>query len=147
MVKHGVGNSGDRGSNPITAIRFSCAAIHFPAVYNLQYHQRPVPLIPSILYRGQDACCSSSRALSYQGLDPPAWPIDPAWRMHLQFQLFSAPTSGPQLVHQKGCGMCCPVCGEVHIKDPLLLIGKSNLCRDSGLPLKICQNDHILDVQ
>ena len=24
----------------------------------------------------------------------------------------------------KGCGVCCPVCGKVHIKDPLLLIGK-----------------------
>ena len=25
-----------------------CAAIHFPTVYNLQRHQRPVPLIPCI---------------------------------------------------------------------------------------------------
>ena len=30
----------------------------------------------------------------------------------------------------------CPLCGKVHIKDPLLLIGKSSLCADSGLPLK-----------
>ena len=28
----------------------------------------------------------------------------------------------------KGCGMCYPVCGMVHIKEPLLLIGKSSLC-------------------
>ena len=28
----------------------------------------------------------------------------------------------------KGCGMCYPVCGMVHIKDALLLIEKSNLC-------------------
>ena len=28
----------------------------------------------------------------------------------------------------KGRGMCYPVCGMVHIKEPLLLIGKSNLC-------------------
>ena len=27
------------------AITFSCAAIHVPAVYNLQSHQRPVPHI------------------------------------------------------------------------------------------------------
>ena len=43
------------------------------------------------------------------------------------------------LVHNwstKGCGMCCPVCGEVHIKDPLLLIGKSSLCGNRGFPLK-----------
>ena len=28
----------------------------------------------------------------------------------------------------KGCGMCYPVCGMMHIKEPLLLIGKSSLC-------------------
>ena len=28
----------------------------------------------------------------------------------------------------KGRGMCYPVCGMVHIKEPLLLIGKSSLC-------------------
>ena len=27
----------------------------------------------------------------------------------------------------KGRGMCYPVCGMVHIKEPLLLIGKSSL--------------------
>ena len=36
----------------------------------------------------------------------------------------------------KGCGMCCPVYGKAHIKDPLLLIGKSSLCGDSPFPLK-----------
>ena len=34
----------------------------------------------------------------------------------------------------KGCGMCYPVCGMVHIKEPLLLIEKSP-CGDSGFPL------------
>ena len=34
----------------------------------------------------------------------------------------------------KGCGMCYPVCGMVHIKEPLLLIGKSSLCGSSGFP-------------
>ena len=33
-------------------------------------------------------------------------------------------------------GMCCPVSWKVHIKDSLLLIGKSILCCDSGFPLK-----------
>ena len=28
----------------------------------------------------------------------------------------------------KGQGMCNPVCGMVHIKEPLLLIGKSSPC-------------------
>ena len=31
-------------------------------------------------------------------------------------------------------GMYCPACGKVHIKDPLLLIGKSSLCGDSRIP-------------
>ena len=31
----------------------------------------------------------------------------------------------------KGCGMCYPVCGMVHIKEPLLLIGKSSPCGES----------------
>ena len=32
----------------------------------------------------------------------------------------------------KGCGMCCPVCGMMHIKEPLLLIRKSSPCGGSG---------------
>ena len=44
---------------------------------------------------------SGSRALGCKGLDPPAWQINPVWRMHLQFGLFSVPTNGPQLVHLK----------------------------------------------
>ena len=31
----------------------------------------------------------------------------------------------------KGCGMCYPVCGMMHIKEPLLLIGKSSPCGSS----------------
>ena len=37
----------------------------------------------------------------------------------------------------KGCGMCYPVCGMMHIKEPLLLIRKSSLCRGSGFPLSL----------
>ena len=37
----------------------------------------------------------------------------------------------------KGCGMCYPVCGMVHIKEPLLLIDKSSLCGSSGFPLSL----------
>ena len=39
----------------------------------------------------------------------------------------------------KGCGMCSPVCGMVHIKDPLLLIGKSSLCGHSGFPFSLSE--------
>ena len=37
----------------------------------------------------------------------------------------------------KGCGMCYPVCGLVHIKEPLLLIGKSSLCGSSRFPFSL----------
>ena len=36
-----------------------------------------------------------------------------------------------------GRGMCYPVCWMVHIKEPLLLIGKSSPCGGSGFPLII----------
>ena len=37
----------------------------------------------------------------------------------------------------KGRGMCYPVCGIVHIKEPLLLIDKSSLCGGSGFPFSL----------
>ena len=37
----------------------------------------------------------------------------------------------------KGCVMCYPVSGMMHIKEPLLLIGKSSPCIGSGFPLLI----------
>ena len=39
----------------------------------------------------------------------------------------------------KGRGMCYHVCGIVHIKEPLLSIGKSSPCDDSGFPLSLCE--------
>ena len=39
----------------------------------------------------------------------------------------------------KGCSMCYPVCGIVHIKEPLLLIGKSSPCGGSGFPLSLSE--------
>ena len=35
----------------------------------------------------------------------------------------------------KGRGMCYPISGMMYIKEPLLLIGKSNSCCGSGFPL------------
>ena len=32
----------------------------------------------------------------------------------------------------RGCGMCYPLCGAMHIKDPLLLIRKSSPCSGSS---------------
>ena len=39
----------------------------------------------------------------------------------------------------KGCSMCYPVCGMVHIKEPLLLIEKSSLCGGSGFPFSLSE--------
>ena len=39
----------------------------------------------------------------------------------------------------KGRGMCYPVSGMVHIKEPLLLIDKSNLCGGSGFPFSLSE--------
>ena len=39
--------------------------------------------------------------------------------------------------YNKGRDMFYPVCGMVHIKEPLLLIGKSSPCGDSGFPLSL----------
>ena len=35
--------------------------------------------------------------------------------------------------------MCHPVCGMVHIKEPLLLIDKSSLCGSSGFPFSLSE--------
>ena len=37
----------------------------------------------------------------------------------------------------KGCGMCYPVCGMMHIKEPLLLIRKRISCGSSGFPFSL----------
>ena len=49
--------------------------------------------------------------------------IDPSWGGPIE--LFLIPASAPQLC-TKCHGMGNPVCGMVHIKEPLLLIGKNS---------------------
>ena len=39
----------------------------------------------------------------------------------------------------KGCGMCYPVYGMVHIKEPLLLIGNSSPCGGSRFPCSLSE--------
>ena len=58
--------------------------------------------------------------------------VDPSWSGPIE--LFLVPASAPRLCN-KGRGMCYPVCGMVHIKEPLLLIEKSSLCGGSRFPL------------
>ena len=39
--------------------------------------------------------------------------------------------------YNKGCGMCYYLYDMVHIKEPLLLLGKSSPCGGSGFPLSL----------
>ena len=67
--------------------------------------------------------------------------IDPSWGGPIE--LFLAPA----VLHDwcnKGCGMCYPVSGIVHIKEPLLLSDKSSLCGGSGFPFSLSLN-HMSD--
>ena len=63
--------------------------------------------------------------------------IDPSWggpiELYFSFQA---------VLHDwcnKDRGMYYPVCGMVHIKEPLLLIGKSSPCGGSGFPLSLSE--------
>ena len=56
--------------------------------------------------------------------------INPSWGGPIE--LFLVPVSAPRLVYY-------PVCGMMHIKEPLLLIGKISLCGGSGFPLSLSE--------
>ena len=53
-------------------------------------------------------------------------------------ELFLIPASAPDWCNKGPC-MCYPVCAMVHIKEPLLLIGKSSLCGGSGFPFSLSE--------
>ena len=61
--------------------------------------------------------------------------IDPSWAESIE--LFLVPASAPKC--NKGRGMCYLVCGMIHIKEPLLLIGKSSICGGSGFPFSLLE--------
>ena len=57
--------------------------------------------------------------------------IDPSWGGPIELFLVDW--------CNKGRGMCYPVCWIVHIKEPLLLIGKSSPCGGSGFPVSLSE--------
>ena len=62
--------------------------------------------------------------------------IDPSWVDPLSYFSFKP------VLHDwcnKGCGVFYPVCGMMHIKEPLLLIGKSSPCGGSRFPLSLSE--------
>ena len=58
--------------------------------------------------------------------------IDPSWGGPIDYFSF-------QPVLHNWCNKGYPVCGMVHIKEPLLLIGKSSLCGGSGFPFSLSE--------
>ena len=58
--------------------------------------------------------------------------------LKLYIYIFLILASAPRLVYQNR-GMYYPVCGMMHIKEPLLLIGKSRPCGGSGFPLLLSE--------
>ena len=62
--------------------------------------------------------------------------IDPSWGGPIE--LFLVPASARHWCN-KCRGLYYPVCGMMHIKEPLLLIGKSSLCGGSGFPLSLSE--------
>ena len=62
--------------------------------------------------------------------------IDPSWGGPIELFSFQP------VLHDwcnKDRGMCYPVCGMMHIKEPLLLIGKSSLYGGSRFPLSLSE--------
>ena len=59
--------------------------------------------------------------------------IDPSWVDPLSYFSFQP------VLHDWSRAMCYAVCEMVHIKEPLLLIGKSSLCGGSGFPFSLSE--------
>ena len=103
-------------------------------------------------------CSSVVRAFAHGAM---CHQIDPSWWTHWQLHrsemqqslmvrcIIGSILHGPlsyllsqPVLHNwcnKGHGMCYPVCGMMHIKEPLLLIEKSSLCCGSGFPLSLSE--------
>ena len=60
--------------------------------------------------------------------------INPSWSGPIE--LFLVPVNVAHWCN-KDRGMYYPVCGMMHVKEPLVLIGKSSLCGGSGFPLSL----------
>ena len=78
------------------------------------------------------------------------WRIDPTTHRTMSERSYHGATSSSHIEYfsfqpvlhdwyNKGRGMCYPVWGMVHIKEPLLLIGKTSLCGGSGFPFSLSE--------
>ena len=87
-------------------------------------------------FSGGERCSSVVRAFTHGAM---GLRIDPSWGGGVCVDPLSYFSFQPVLHDwcNKGCGICYPVCGMVHVKEPLLLIGKSSPCGGSGFPLTL----------
>ena len=95
-------------------------------LYNVSFH-----LFCMSHFQVGARCSSVIRAFTHGAMGRR---IDPSWVDPLSYFSFQ-PVINDWC--NKGSGMCYPVCVMVHIKEPLLLIGKSSPCGGSGFPLTI----------
>ena len=102
----------------------------FPYTLILRLHNKIMRTIESFPFAGINYI---TVAVCYHGIPRPlpmiSFMLDPLSYFSFQPVLHDWCT--------KGRGMCYPVCGMEHIKEPLLLIGKSSLCGGSGFPLSL----------
>ena len=117
---------GYHGSNHNPVLNFPstwpCAGIRFLVT----------DMILSFRFTGA-RCSSVVRAFAHGAMGRR---IDPSWGEPIELFTFQP------VLHDwcnKGRGMCYPVCGMVHIKEPLLLIEKSSPCGGSGFPLSLSE--------
>ena len=125
-VLHNWGNKGHEDPmiwrQWVSSITIGVVLYHMSNVLNHKYNVF-VHVIPFFLGKSVRSWCNGSSDRSFM--------VDPL--SYFSFQ---------PVFHNwcnKGCGMCFPVCGMMHIKEPLLLIGKSIPCGSSGFPLSLFQ--------
>ena len=87
--------------------------------------------VESVIYRA--ICSSVVRVFTHVARGRR---IDPSWWTH---RAISRSSQRSTTGLTKGSGMCYPVCGMMHVKEPLLIIGKSSLCGGSGFPLSLSE--------
>ena len=120
-------------------LQFACSSV---CGFESQQHPRSA-LVDHGIRTFRVGRSSGNRALCFKGLDPPTWRIDPACRMHLQFRLFSVPTSDPQLVHQR---LSC-LWESAHKRSLAAYQKEQPVQRHWVSSKEIYYNDHTLDIQ
>ena len=89
--------------------------------------------IPDLVSSSGARCSSVVRAFAHGAMGRR---IDPSWGGPIELFSFQP------VLHDwcnKGRRMCYPICGMVHIKEPLMLIEKSSPSGGNGVPLSLSE--------